>query len=480
LQLTATPGDKLFYWEQCLPITPDQGMGGPYLNTLFPYYDDLRTDEVGTCPDCGIFTQTLGSAPNRQFVVRYKTTYFNIPGGTAEFEVLLTEGSDTLSVIYGASADEGTTAASGIQQDVNQFTSFSCFAGSLTPSLRVDYEAPAGCGTPSATPTNTPAVTPTNTATPTATATGSATGTATPTNTPTATATGSATPTATSTATATPTPPGFFRNSEAICTTLGNPAMPYPSLINVTGGPLQIGSLRVTLYDLYHEVPDNLDVLLVGPLGQKFVLMGDAGDSLRIDPSAPVTLMFIDSAGQVLPNSAMLTSGMFEPTTWESPVTDFPAPAPPGPYNEPGSAIGGTGPQTLNGTFGFSNSNGVWSLYVRDDGGVFTPESINGCISGGWSLEFLPLTASGVTMAGRVTTADGRGIRNAQVVVTGDGLSEARTATTGSFGYFSFDGLTAGQTYVVTVNSQRYTFSVPSRVISLVDNLANVDFVADR
>jgi len=236
----------------------------------------------------------------------------------------------------------------------------------------------------------------------------------------------------------------------------------------------------VTLYDLYHQVPDNLDVLLVGPQGQKFVLMGDAGDSFAIDPSAPVTLMFIDSAGQVLPNSAMLTSGMFEPTTWESPVTDFPAPAPPGPYNEPGSAIGGTGPQTLNGTFGFSNSNGVWSLYVRDDGGTFTPESINGCINGGWSLEFLPLTASGVTMAGRVTTADGRGIRNAQVVVTGDGLSEARIATTGSFGYFSFDGLTAGQTYVVTVNSQRYTFSVPSRVISLVDNLANVDFVADR
>lgn len=236
----------------------------------------------------------------------------------------------------------------------------------------------------------------------------------------------------------------------------------------------------MTLYDFYHELPDNIDVLLVGPLGQKFVLMGDAGDAIPIDPSAPVTLMFTDAAGQVLPNSAMLTSGMFEPTNWESPVTDFPAPAPPGPYNEPGSAIGGTGPQTLNGTFGLSNANGVWSLYVRDDGGTFVPEAITGCISGGWSLEFLPLTASGVTMAGRVTTADGRGIRNAHVVVSGDGLAEARTATTGSFGYFSFEGLTAGQTYVVTVNSQRYTFSVPSRVITLVDNMADVNFVADR
>ena len=46
--------------------------------------------------------------------------------GTAEFEVLLTEGSNTLSVIYGATADNGLTAVSGIQQDLTVFTSFSC------------------------------------------------------------------------------------------------------------------------------------------------------------------------------------------------------------------------------------------------------------------------------------------------------------------------------------------------------------------
>src|SRR5581483_1526573 len=92
LQFTGTPSIKPFFFDQCVPVNPDQG--GPFLNTLFPYYDDMRTDELGTCPDCGIFTQTLGSPPNQQFVIRYKTTYFNHPG-TAEFEVLLTEGSDT-------------------------------------------------------------------------------------------------------------------------------------------------------------------------------------------------------------------------------------------------------------------------------------------------------------------------------------------------------------------------------------------------
>ena len=67
----------------------------------------------GPCPDCGIFTQTLGTAPNRQFVIRWKTNYFNSPPGPAqaEFEVLLTEGSNTLSVIYGATGDNGLTGS---------------------------------------------------------------------------------------------------------------------------------------------------------------------------------------------------------------------------------------------------------------------------------------------------------------------------------------------------------------------------------
>ena len=51
------------------------------------------------------------AAPNRQFIIRWKTNYFNNPPGRqAEFEVILTEGSDTLSVIYGDTGDNGLTA----------------------------------------------------------------------------------------------------------------------------------------------------------------------------------------------------------------------------------------------------------------------------------------------------------------------------------------------------------------------------------
>jgi hypothetical protein len=269
----------------------------------------------------------------------------------------------------------------------------------------------------------------------------------------------------------------FYRSTAAICTTFGQPASPYPSTISVAGGPSSVGSIRVTLFDVTATIPDSMDFLLVGPGGQKFILMADAGGTL--DLTTPVTLTFGDIAGQVLPNSAPLTTGLFEPTSWEPGQVSFPAPAPAAPYNEPGSTVGGTPTQTLLGNFGATNGNGTWSLYMRDDAGAFT-QAITACANGGWGLELFASTAANAAVSGRVLTADGAGIRNAKVTITGNTLTEPRVATTGSFGYFTFEGLQTGQTYVVTVNSQRYTFSTPSRVISLVDNIADMDFIANQ
>ena len=73
------PYNKLFWWPGCVPVDPGTGQD-PFLNTLFPDYADLVTDtSVRPCPDCGIFTQTVGTAPNRQFIIRWKANYFNSP-----------------------------------------------------------------------------------------------------------------------------------------------------------------------------------------------------------------------------------------------------------------------------------------------------------------------------------------------------------------------------------------------------------------
>ena len=260
-------------------------------------------------------------------------------------------------------------------------------------------------------------------------------------------------------------------NHNKIFITAGSAGNPYPSTITVAGAPTIIGSMRLTLYDITANMPDNADFLLVGPSGQKFIVMADAGG---FSTTGPVTMNFTDLAGAVVPDNGPWTTSDFEPTSYGA-VANFPAPAPVGPYNLPGSTVGGTGTQTLIGNFGSSNPNGTWSLYVRDD----TAGAGAGSVAGGWGLEFVGTTAAGASISGRVTTADGLGIRNATIVVTGNSLAQPLVTTTGSFGYFDFEGLATGEIYVVTVNSQRYTFSAPAQVISLVDNIVDADFVAD-
>ena len=87
-------------------------------------------------------------------------------------------------------------------------------------------------------------------------------------------------------------------------------------------------------------------------------------------------------------------------------------------------------------------------------------------------------TAADVSIAGRVTTADGRGISNAVLVLTGNSLPQPMRVMAGPFGYYQFDGLEAGEVYVVTVGSKRFRFIAPNRVVTLADSVTDIDFVA--
>lgn len=82
-------------------------------------------------------------------------------------------------------------------------------------------------------------------------------------------------------------------------------------------------------------------------------------------------------------------------------------------------------------------------------------------------------TAASVSVAGRVTDARGRAVWRARIAMTGDnGVS--LTSTTNSMGYYRFEAVQTGATYVVTASSRRYEFT--PRVISLMDEIANLDF----
>ncbi|MEO7660652.1 MAG: carboxypeptidase-like regulatory domain-containing protein, partial [Pyrinomonadaceae bacterium] len=92
---------------------------------------------------------------------------------------------------------------------------------------------------------------------------------------------------------------------------------------------------------------------------------------------------------------------------------------------------------------------------------------------GGFDL-FITKLAVGLTISGRVVTPTGLGLRNAIVALT-DSFGVRRTATTSSFGIYSFNDVRTGETYIIGVSSKRYRFA--SRGLFLDDNLTNVDFV---
>ena len=89
----------------------------------------------------------------------------------------------------------------------------------------------------------------------------------------------------------------------------------------------------------------------------------------------------------------------------------------------------------------------------------------------------ITITAAGVTVSGRITNSDGLGIRGAKVVIT-DSTGQRRTVTTGSFGFYTFNDIEVGQTYVLGVTSKRYRFT--SRLVNVTDSLADVDFVGQE
>jgi MSHA biogenesis protein MshQ len=90
--------------------------------------------------------------------------------------------------------------------------------------------------------------------------------------------------------------------------------------------------------------------------------------------------------------------------------------------------------------------------------------------------EPLAPTAANVEVAGRVLTADGRGVFGARVQMT-DSSGNIRTALTSSLGYYRFDNVPSGQDYVIQVAHKRYVFA--PRLVSVSDSLGDVDFIAE-
>lgn len=86
-------------------------------------------------------------------------------------------------------------------------------------------------------------------------------------------------------------------------------------------------------------------------------------------------------------------------------------------------------------------------------------------------------TPTTFTVTGRVLTPDGRGVRSAVVIMT-DSAGVRRTATTSSFGVYSFTGITPGEMMTFSVVSRRYRFA--PRVVTVSSNMNDFDFLGQE
>ncbi len=137
------------------------------------------------------------------------------------------------------------------------------------------------------------------------------------------------------------------------------PASVYPYSIPVSGKTGVIKDVFVYLHNISHNRPDDLEILLVAPGGQKVLLMSDACGHFAL-PNA-TTWRINDRDAAMSDNGNCLLGGSggggvnFSPTSYE-PGDSLPAPAPPAPYAT----------SLLRNLYG-TDPNGTWKVYIADD-----------------------------------------------------------------------------------------------------------------
>lgn len=141
-----------------------------------------------------------------------------------------------------------------------------------------------------------------------------------------------------------------------------------------------------------------------------------------------------------------------------------------GPYTIEQSVIAGgggastAGPYTMEGTVGQpAAGTGMTASGYFMRGGFWTP------------APFGP-TAATVTVSGRVTYGQSIGIKNINVILAGGKLTAPKIAITNQLGQYLFEDVEAGQSYVLSISSKRFTFAEPVKFFNVFEALTDVNF----
>ncbi len=253
------------------------------------------------------------------------------------------------------------------------------------------------------------------------------------------------------------------------CSTIDTTSLPNPSTVNDV-------SVQVAMS---HTFVGDLTIKLVSPSGTILGLVSRPGVNETADNGNDTAgfgensnlvigspLTYIDtasaSAEQMGRTPVDLSTGQTICVDGGTPCSYTPA---------PGTVAG------LSNFAGYvgENARGNWQLCIGDSASADT---------GTFSSWTLTLTSSGPTAAnapisGRVLDTAGRGIGRALVTISGPGITTPRLTLTNPFGYYSFNDLPVGETYVLSVSSKEYVFANPTRLINLNDSVTDADFIGN-
>ena len=198
-----------------------------------------------------------------------------------------------------------------------------------------------------------------------------------------------------------------FTNSTPITINNGfTDSSPFPSAIQVPVLPGVLQDVTVTLFGLSDVQSYSIEMLLTGPTGQGVDLMSDAGNGLVTNATVTITDYASPFPAGRITDGYYLLSGAAQPSG-----TAFPAYSP------------FYGQDTTNQMAGFIGTTlaGTWNLYeYYADFQPNVAALTNGCITGGWSLNFTMLpVAPGVTNLAAAPVATNSATLNANVIPGG-------------------------------------------------------------
>ena len=136
------------------------------------------------------------------------------------------------------------------------------------------------------------------------------------------------------------------------------------------------------------------------------------------------------------------------------------------------SVISNGGGNSIGGSFDLTGTGGQTLAGTNSTGGAF------GVRGGFWQGSFAP-TAAMAAVSGRVAQSNNKGVFRARITLT-DSSGTTRTTLTNIVGYYRFDDVAVGQTYIFTASARRYQFIVNTQLLTILEDTEDINFTAEQ